>query len=120
MVSRDPFPKLTPGDYFHIYNRGNNKEVIFKTHENYLYFLNLWKKYIQPVAETICYNLLHNHFHFFVRIRETDLTGFENLLGLKDMNPVVVGFVIKPEDWKYSSARNFCGLKGLIDLKYSS
>jgi putative transposase len=34
-------------------------------------------------------------------------------------NPVVAGFVEKPEDWKYSSARNFCGLKGLISLSFS-
>ncbi len=62
--------KLTPGDYFHIYNRGNNKEIIFKEPENFIYFLNLWKKYIHPVAETFCYNLLPNHFHFFIRIKE--------------------------------------------------
>ncbi len=34
-------------------------------------------------------------------------------------NPVVAGFVIKPEDWKYSSARDFCGMKGLVALSYS-
>lgn len=89
MIIQDTFQKLTPGDYFHVYNRGNNKETIFKTHENYIYFLKLWKKYIEPVAETFCYNLLPNHFHFFIRIRDTpkdltgspkDPTGFENLL----------------------------------------
>jgi len=45
---------------------------------------------------------------------------FDKTLEYIHMNPVVAGFVIKPEDWKYSSARSFCGLKGLIDLKYSS
>lgn len=34
-------------------------------------------------------------------------------------NPVVAGFVTKPEDWKYSSARDFCGIKGLVKLTYS-
>ena len=34
-------------------------------------------------------------------------------------NPAVAGFVIKPEDWKYSSARDFCGMKGLVQLSYS-
>ncbi|MDQ2864296.1 MAG: hypothetical protein M3R50_11745 [Bacteroidota bacterium] len=33
--------------------------------------------------------------------------------------PAVAGFVIKPEDWKYSSARDFCGGKGLVALSYS-
>jgi len=40
-------------------------------------------------------------------------------LEIKDMNPVVAGFVSKPEDWKYSSAKDFCGLKGMIELSYS-
>ena len=35
-------------------------------------------------------------------------------------NPVVAGFVNKPEDWKYSSAADFCGSKGLVELNYSS
>ena len=34
-------------------------------------------------------------------------------------NPLVAGFVDKEEDWKYSSARDFCGGKGLIVLSYS-
>jgi len=31
-------------------------------------------------------------------------------------NPVVSGFVEKPEDWKYSSAKDFCNEKGLVTL----
>jgi REP element-mobilizing transposase RayT len=31
-------------------------------------------------------------------------------------NPVEVGFVEKEEDWLYSSARNYYGLKGLINV----
>ena len=33
--------------------------------------------------------------------------------------PVQAGFVTKEEDWKYSSARDFCGMKGLVELSYS-
>jgi len=32
-------------------------------------------------------------------------------------NPVVSGFVEKPEDWLYSSARNYYGMKGLIEVR---
>ena len=32
-------------------------------------------------------------------------------------NPVVAGFVDEPEDWLFSSARDYCGKKGLIDIK---
>jgi REP element-mobilizing transposase RayT len=31
-------------------------------------------------------------------------------------NPVEVGIVEKPEDYLYSSARDYCGIKGLIDV----
>jgi len=34
-------------------------------------------------------------------------------------NPVQAGLVTKEEDWKYSSARDFCGMKGLVSLSYS-
>lgn len=33
-------------------------------------------------------------------------------------NPVEAGFVEKAEDWLYSSAGNFYGKKGLIELSY--
>lgn len=31
-------------------------------------------------------------------------------------NPVVAGFVDRPEDYLYSSARDYCGEKGLLDV----
>ena len=34
------------------------------------------------------------------------------------MNPVEAGFVEKAEDYLYSSARDFYGKKGLIELSY--
>ncbi|MBK9982220.1 MAG: transposase [Saprospiraceae bacterium] len=34
-------------------------------------------------------------------------------------NPVRAGWVEKPQDWLYSSARNYMGLKGLIDIDIS-
>ncbi len=58
------------GAFYHVYNRGNNKENIFNEAGNYNYFLSLWKKHIEPVAETYCYVLLSNHFHALIRIRE--------------------------------------------------
>lgn len=33
-------------------------------------------------------------------------------------NPVKAGWVEKPEDYLYSSARNYAGLKGLIEIDY--
>jgi putative transposase len=33
-------------------------------------------------------------------------------------NPVEAGFVEKPEDWLWSSARDYAGSKGLLDILY--
>jgi putative transposase len=55
---------------YHIYNKTNNKELLFRSDENYLYFLILYAKYISPFAETFAWNLLPNHFHFMLRIKK--------------------------------------------------
>ena len=55
--------------YYHIYNRGTNRENIFIQERNFEYFLNLYAKHIDPVAETFAYCLLRNHFHILVRIK---------------------------------------------------
>ncbi len=63
-------PPLLNDQYYHIYNRGNNSETLFREQRNYPYFLELYVRYIQPVAETYAYCLLKNHFHLLVRIKD--------------------------------------------------
>ena len=60
---------LEPGHYYHIYNRGNNRENIFREERNYAYFLKLYARHVEPVADTFAYCLLKNHFHVLVRIK---------------------------------------------------
>jgi len=61
---------LMAGYTYHIYNRGNNRETLFRTYRNYVYFLRLYKKYLFPFCDTLAYCLLPNHFHFLVRFLE--------------------------------------------------
>jgi hypothetical protein len=61
---------LEPGNFYHIYNRGNNYQDTFLAPEDYPVFLNKWREFIHPVAKTFAYNLLPNHFHMLVQIRE--------------------------------------------------
>lgn len=63
-----PVP-LQPGRYYHIYNRGNNRENLFREERNYHHFLKLYARYVAPVADTFAYCLLKNHFHLLVRIK---------------------------------------------------
>jgi putative transposase len=50
-------------------------------------------------------------------IELTDNKIMEQKLNFLHNNPVVEEIVEKPEDYKYSSARDYCGLKGLLKLE---
>ncbi len=62
---------LQPGGYYHIYNRGNNRENLFLEERIYRHFLTLYARYVASVADTYAYCLLKNHFHLLVRIKAT-------------------------------------------------
>lgn len=62
--------QLEFGKFYHIYNRGINKEPVFFERDNYEYFMKLYEKHIDPIAETYAWCLLKNHFHFLVRIKD--------------------------------------------------
>jgi putative transposase len=67
-------PPLLYDTYYHIYNRGINRENIFIEERNYEYFLKLFAKHIEPVADTFAFCLLRNHFHLLVRTKSIEET----------------------------------------------
>jgi putative transposase len=59
--------EFEPFQYYHLYNRGNNYESIFREAENYRFFLRLLDKYLSPEkVETVAYCLMPNHYHLLV------------------------------------------------------
>lgn len=71
---------LFSGEYYHVYNRGNNGENLFIEERNYHYFLNLYIRYIFPVADTYAYCLMKNHFHLLVRMKsESEIHDWQSL-----------------------------------------
>jgi len=72
--------KINSDTYYHIYNRGNNKDITFFEDDNYIYFLNQFKKFVIPFCEVQAYCLMPNHFHFFIVVN--DKTLFEK--GIKN------------------------------------
>ncbi len=67
------------GNYYHIYNRGNNGIDVFLENGNYDYFLKLYHQYVHPIAETFAWCLMKNHFHFLVYIRNEKEVLMESL-----------------------------------------
>ena len=71
-------------EFYHIYNRGNNKGRIFFELENYHFFLRQFFKYFpSPSAEIHAFCLMPNHFHFLVRFLEvTDISTRMKYFGI--------------------------------------
>ena len=77
--------------FYHIYNRTIDRQPMFKSDDNYWFFLTQFHKYLSPVLDTYCYCLLTNHFHFLVRIKDdfllnSDLTAFQKISNLPITN----------------------------------
>jgi putative transposase len=62
--------QFAEGSFYHIYNRGNNKQVIFFHERNYQFFLNKVKQYVVPHANLLAWCLMPNHFHFLVQANQ--------------------------------------------------
>lgn len=59
---------MSEGAFFHVYNRGVNRENVFFEPRNYPYFVDRMHTYHDPVSmEIFAYCLMPNHFHFLVR-----------------------------------------------------
>jgi len=62
--------QLAPGNSYHIYNQGNNKQPIFFEKENYLFFLRKMKLHILPYSTLMAYCLMPNHFQWFLHLNK--------------------------------------------------
>lgn len=60
------------GCFYHIYNRTNNKELLFRSAANYVYFMQKYHQYLSSFVDTYGWTLLSNHFHFQVRIKPVE------------------------------------------------
>jgi REP element-mobilizing transposase RayT len=77
---------LVQGNYYHIFNRGNNRCNLFEQPAEYEHFLWLYDKYISPVADTLAWVLMRNHFHLLVYIK-TDVVYKYSIETLNRISP---------------------------------
>jgi putative transposase len=65
-----------PDHYYHLYNRGNDRDPIFFERENYLHFLRLVRRHlIEQTLDVLAYCLMPNHYHLLVRCKTGEVSG---------------------------------------------
>lgn len=60
---------LQPGKLYHIFNRAIGDDLLFRTGDNFGFFLRDYALRAQTVCHTFSYNLIPNHLHFVIRIK---------------------------------------------------
>ncbi len=61
--------ELSPSEYYHIYNRGNNRQRIFYERSNCLFFLKRMREYLCAALDIVAYCLMPTHYHLLARIK---------------------------------------------------
>ncbi len=69
--------------YYHVYNRANGDDNLFREEKNYAFFLKKYHRHIDPIAESIAWCLMPNHFHLLIKIRNEEEIAKENSTFLK-------------------------------------
>jgi putative transposase len=62
--------QLQPDQLYHIYNRGNNQQLVFFQEGNYLFFVRKLREFLLPHAHLLAWCLMPNHFHLLVQLRD--------------------------------------------------
>ena len=129
-----PTMKLQFQKYYPLYNRTNNKEVLFKENENYLYFLRKFRKRFEDLLSVYSYCLMPIYFHFFIKVVCTDSDHLMKQMGIHlssytkanliddtnylitlityiHQNPIRAQLVDKLEYWPFSSYPDLVGYR---------
>ncbi len=80
---------FSPDCYYHIYNRGNNREPIFLEEENYSFFLKKMCEYFDKARiDIIAYCLMPNHYHLLVYLRRIERFPISNSTKTKKISEI--------------------------------
>ena len=69
MPSKKVITPILAGKFYHLYNRGINRQEVFFTAANYHFFLQLIHQHLTDYCNVLTYALLPNHFHLIIEIK---------------------------------------------------
>lgn len=79
-IPSDYLAKFYPGDVYHVYNRSHSGKLMFTKPDDYDLFFILMKKYLCGWMDFYTYNLLPNHFHLIVKVKEIVRLGVTEII----------------------------------------
>lgn len=69
------------GEFYHVYNRSNNNQLLFFSEANYLFFIKKIRIQIAPVATIVNYCIMPTHFHLILQANENSVQERESFGG---------------------------------------
>ena len=71
---------LEAGCFFHVYNRGINREKLFYKDIHYQKFMKRYEALMNGYLDTYSYCLLPNHYHFLIRLHDSNDPHYERII----------------------------------------
>ncbi len=78
----DYLSKFVPEAHYHVYNRTNNRELLFHDDVDRRFFMKQYKRFVATHVDTYGYCLLPNHFHVAICIKPVKV-----LIALAEQTP---------------------------------
>jgi putative transposase len=92
------FAPFEPAEFYHVYNRTNNKEPLFLDDADREVFLKKYAEYLAPFVHTFAYCLLGNHFHLLIAVKtEVEIVAALEQLPKSERSVVQKEFLIASE-----------------------
>jgi len=85
---------LLPGHYYHIYNHSVGNDYLFREPQNYLFFLDKFRQFLDGWLTIYAFCLLPNHFHFLVKMNEIENNEMNSMVS-KNINKLYSEMVSK-------------------------
>ena len=86
-INKKFLAEFEPSSSYHIYNRTNNKELLFFHDGHRSFFLRRYSEILSPFCDTFAWILLPNHFHLLIRVKS--LEDILLFLNAKDKQTII-------------------------------